>query len=486
MNPLLEVAGLTYYHPDASAPCICDISFTLDSGEFLIVAGPSGGGKTTFIKCINGVYPHLSEGKVEGRVIFDGQEIMALSPEERSTNIGTVFQDFESQITQVTVEDELAFGPENLALPREEIIARVKRVAEGIGLNPADDPNALSGGNKQRLCIGGALSMRPRLLLLDEPLSNLDSDGVNMLMQFIGNLRCQGTAVLMVEHRLELIRHLADRILFVEKGRLTSQPKRENVLGGSWPFRRGTAYPREAVGFTGLGFAYHKGTPILDGVECKIMEGEMAVILGKNGSGKSTLLRIICGIERIRTGEGRLLGTSINRKRANFFRGKVGLVMQNPNHQLCMETAYEEILSNCMNPEIADELLAIFKLTEMKNRHPYSLSEGEKRRLAVAAVLASRPSVLLLDEPTLGQDRESLELMVCALREQNAKRGTTIITVTHDREAAIALGQRRFVLSNGSLSELREDKAMQDYFSGRYPKPTPVRLPSPEQARGAS
>ena len=350
MSHLLEVNGLTYYYPSSSSACLKEINIIVEKGDFLVISGLSGCGKTTLIKCINGISPHVTGGKMDGKILLEGKDITGLPPEERSIDIGTVFQDFDSQITQVTVEDELAFGPENLALPREEIRRRVNDVAEKITLKLIADTISLSGGNRQRLCIGGALSMQPRLLLLDEPLSNLDSDGVNALCQFIKTIRQKGTAVLMVEHRIDLIKNIADKIFYIEDGRLFFGHKQEINLDLLPDFKRNvSSYPTEAVGFSNVGFAYKKGFPVLQDAKMKILEGEMVVILGKNGSGKTTLLKLLCGNGRPQEGEIRLMGKTINKLKGNFFRGKVGLVMQNPNHQLCMETVYEEIMSSCQS-----------------------------------------------------------------------------------------------------------------------------------------
>ncbi|MGD6851245.1 MAG: ABC transporter ATP-binding protein [Candidatus Bathyarchaeia archaeon] len=465
MSHLLEVSGLTYYHPSASSACLKEINLVVEKGDFIVISGLSGCGKTTLIKCINGISPHVTGGKMEGTIFLEGKDITGLPPEERSIHIGTVFQDFDSQITQVTVEDELAFGPENLALPREEIRRRVNQVAEKISLRLTANPISLSGGNRQRLCIGGALSMQPSVLLLDEPLSNLDSDGVKALCQFTEIIRQKGTAVIMIEHRIDLIKNLADKIFFIENGQLYFGPAQEINLDLPPHLKRNaSSYPREVVGFSDVKFAYKKGFPVLQDAQLKILEGEMAVILGKNGTGKTTLLNLLCGKGHPQEGEIRLMGKTINKLNGNL-RGKVGLVMQNPNHQLCMETVYEEIMSSCQNQTRTDDLLNTFRLIALKNRHPYSLSEGEKRRLAVAAVMAADPSVLLLDEPTLGQDKVSLRLMVQAIQEQNFKRKRTVITVTHDREAAMALGQRIFLLSEGRLIELKNERAFSEYFA---------------------
>jgi energy-coupling factor transport system ATP-binding protein len=420
----------------------------------VVVAGPSGCGKSTLLRCINGIYPHLGGGSMSGEVLLDGVRVTRDPPEKRCARIGTVFQDFEAQIVHLTVEDELAFGPENMALCREEIGRRIARVLPVIGLPPGADTGRLSGGQKQRLCVGGALACEPDLVLLDEPLSNLDAESARGLVEFLRRVKREGRAVLVVEHRLDLVSGCADRVLWMEGGRLSA------AVPPATPVPDGARKPHDygpgsgAVTINGLSYAYRKGEPVFNGLSMEVMQGEMAVLLGRNGSGKSTLLKVLAGLLPVQQGDVSIMGEPARRKPPSFFRRNVGLVTQNPNHQLFMDSVYNEVYMSCMDPAAADRVLEVFGLSHLRDRHPYSLSEGEKRRTALAAVVASGPRVLLLDEPTLGQDRQSLIRMVEALRRYSREKMVTVITVTHEETAAKALGERAFRFADGSLTEV--------------------------------
>ncbi|OPY29360.1 MAG: Trehalose/maltose import ATP-binding protein MalK [Methanocella sp. PtaU1.Bin125] len=420
----------------------------------MVVAGPSGCGKSTLLRCINGIYPHLGGGSLSGDVLLDGVPVTRDPPEKRCARMGTVFQDFEAQIVHLTVEDELAFGPENMALDREVIGQRIARVLPVIGLPPDADTGRLSGGQKQRLCVGSALACEPDLVLLDEPLSNLDAESARGLVEFLRRVKSEGRAVLVVEHRLDLVSGCADRVLWMEEGKLSAAvPPSTPVPDGA---RRPHDYgPRRgAVSVKGLSYAYREGEPVFNGLSMEVMQGEMAVLLGRNGSGKSTLLKVLAGLLPVQQGDVSIMGEPARRKPPSFFRRNVGLVTQNPNHQLFMDSVYNEVYMSCGNPVTATEVLEVFGLSRIRDRHPYSLSEGEKRRTALAAVVASGPRVLLLDEPTLGQDRQSLIRMVEALRRYSLEKSLTVITVTHEETAAKALGERAFRFTDGSLTEV--------------------------------
>jgi energy-coupling factor transport system ATP-binding protein len=463
----LEVRHLSYAFQGRDTPYLRDVSLTVGGGEIVVICGPSGGGKSTLIKCIDGIYPYVNGGNLKGDILVDGSLAGGQPPEARSALIGTVFQDFDAQIIHLTTEDELAFGPENLGIERSEIKRRVEKVSSIIRLDPGADPCTLSGGNKQRLCIGSTLAMETPVLLLDEPLSNLDIGGARSLMEFLKSLKEKGRAILIVEHRLNLVKGHADRVLWMESGRLSETVPEKYLTwdSGMEEITGGKGRPGESiVSVNGLSFAYDKQKAVLSSVSFSVMKGEMAVILGKNGSGKSTLLKIIAGLLPVQGGSVELCGKPIKGRRAAFFRERVGLVMQNPNHQLFMDSVYNEIFFNCRDAGLTAGLMETFGLAALKDRHPYSLSEGEKRRLAVASILASKPSVLLLDEPTLGQDRDNMAGMIKALTAYNRKTGLTVITVTHEETAARSLGNKAIFLQEASASVSGDSGSIDRYF----------------------
>ena len=438
------------------------MSFSCERGELLAIAGPSGCGKSTLLRCINGINPHVTGGAMAGDILFDGRSIRDEMPEDRWGRMGTVFQDFEAQIIHFTVEDELAFGLENMAARPAEIDRRIDEIVPVIGLARGEETGSLSGGQKQRLCVGGALACSPELLLLDEPLSNLDADSVRGLLNALVLQKERGRAVVVVEHRLDLIGKHADRVLWLEEGRLTGTAGRLPPVPVYSGGKNASGEP--AIRARGLAFAYRKGTPVFSGVDLTIGQGEMAVVLGRNGSGKSTLLKMLAGLLPVQDGSLHIMGEDARRRPASFFRRQVALVTQNPNHQLFMDSVYNEIFFNCRDDRLTRDTLETFGLERLRDRHPYSLSEGEKRRTALAAAIAARPKIILLDEPTLGQDRANLLRMIEALRQYNEKAGLTVVTVTHEEAAARALGDRAVAFVRGALEPLTDD-SIKKYFS---------------------
>lgn len=443
---LLRIEGLGVRYPDEE-PCIQGLDLTIRRGEMVAIHGRSGCGKSTLISYINGIVPHLVPAESEGTLALMGDAADAIPPEGRCHMVGSLFQDFESQLVHTRVDDELSFGPANLNVPLPELQSRVRDVASLIGLDLGADPAGLSGGNLQRLCLGSALTMSPPLIVLDEPFSNIDVPTAGALMAFLRGLCDRGHGVLIAEHRIDLLGNAPDRVLHLHHGHLEEGPREQEPPCLPMGSPTGTT---TVLDMEGIRFRYPGQGSLLEGVSLQLCEGESVVVLGRNGCGKSTLLRLAAGLLRPLDGRLELQGEPRRRWRG-WPRGHVGLIWQNPNHQLFMDSVASELLMNAVDEDDVEPLLRRFGLWEHRNRHPQRLSEGQKRRLAVAAVLVGRPALLLMDEPTLGQDDASLRCMLEALDEQRRRTGMAMVSVTHDPRAARALGNRTLTLEDGVL-----------------------------------
>ncbi len=442
---ILELRGLVVER--GGIRLIDDLDLDINPGEIVAVFGASGCGKTTLLHAINGLIPHHSSHRVKGVVSAGGLDVSSYPPERRCRHMGTVLQNFESQIVHGRVDDELAFGPENLAEDSVSIGVKVDRLCSTLGLPPQADPALLSGGMQQKLCIGGALAMDVPLLLLDEPFSNIDRWSADILCEQLSKIRDMGTSVLLTEHRFDIVSRVADRMLRLEGGRMIDVHGPDTT---ELPRIRSAGSGEQILRMDSVRFSYKIGRPIIKDADMVLHQGESVVLTGPNGSGKSTLLRLAAGLRRPDSGRVELFGRRSTVSRA---RGVCGLVWQNPGHQLFMGTVMDEMTMNCRNPEYAMGLLEELGLSDLSSRHPLSLSEGEKRRLAVASVLAGEPDILLLDEPTLGQDRQSLSMVLDSLISR-CEDGMALLTVTHDPEVASCLSGREIRLENGSLREV--------------------------------
>lgn len=473
---VVKVNKLSYTFPGQNIPLLREISFSLEAGEFVLLCGESGSGKSTLLNCLNGIIPHLWQGKLEGTVWLKGNRVPQCSLTQLIELVGTVFQDVEGQIFQLKVQDELIFGLENLGLPKEEITERIQGVLPLVNLPEKSYIQPLSGGQKQRLVIGAILAMLPQLIILDEPLANLDLPSAHNLLRFLSLLCKQGKTIIMVEHRLDLAASYIDRLLYLEGGTIKEdlQDKKqilqkEKDKKNSIIIETGKKCSSSSsiVEIENLSFAYGK-TEILKSINLAFKQGEKLVILGKNGCGKSTFLKILAGINKgpgLKAKRLECLGQPLSKVNRSFFSRNIGFVLQNPNHQLFMSSVWDEISLNAPNNQAVKETLQLFGLQEVAARHPLTLSQGQKRLLAIAAITVSNPALLLLDEPTIGQDYGSLGKILDALTWLNEKKGMSMITVTHDQKAAEGLADQVAVFSKGIIREMGGGELIENYFS---------------------
>jgi energy-coupling factor transporter ATP-binding protein EcfA2 len=473
--------GVTY--DGRSAPAVADVSFDLPEGGCLLIVGPSGSGKSTLARAIAGLVPGSIPGRLDGELIVAGHRAGHDRQVLVARSVGIVFQDPESQLVMERVDDEVAFGLESLGWPATAMRARVPAALAGLGLAGFDRRRSgrLSGGEQQRLAIAGVLAPDPGILVLDEPTANLDPDGTRQLAARLGAMRAaRSTTIVLVEHHADLVWPLADVVLALgPDGRPIALGPPEVLLerdatrlaaAGIWlpeafhlrvaptasaptacaPAASGSTRGRPLVEARGICFAWDRARPILRGIDLELAGGDRVALLGPNGAGKSTLGRIISGLLRPTAGIVRLAGADPLRLRARELARLVGYVFQDPERQFVAATVRAEMEAGLDAPgragvaEIAASLG--LSLEAFGERSPYTLSGGEQRRLSLAPFLARRPGLLILDEPTYGQDRHGYDRLVDLLRAR-LDAGTAILVATHDPRLVADLGARPFVLA---------------------------------------
>ncbi len=475
----VEVHGWGWRHASRRAWALTDITLRIEPGERVLLLGASGAGKSTLLHGLAGVLGGDEEGEARGELRIDGHPAAA-----SRGRAGLVLQDPDSQVILARVGDDVAFGCENLGVPREEIWPRVREALDAVGLDvPLDRPTkALSGGQKQRLALAGALAMRPGLLLLDEPTANLDPDGVAEVRDAVGRVvDATGATLVVVEHRVEVWLPLVSRVVVIGSGGVVADGSPAEVLGargaelaeaGVWvpgippaaPSPPAHAPGEALLSARGLAVERVRGVPVASGIELDVQAGAALAIVGPNGAGKSTLGLTLAGLLPPAGGEvtaADVLSAGVGRApiewRSRDLLTRIGTVFQDPEHQLLAKTVREELevgpralgLDDEATASRVDELLERLRLSALARANPYTLSGGEKRRLTVAAALATAPRVLVLDEPTFGQDARTWAELV-ALLARLRDDGAAIVTITHDEAVVTALHARRFTLGGAS------------------------------------
>ena len=475
----VEIRGWGWRHASRLAWALRDINARIAPGERVLLLGASGAGKSTLLHGLAGVLGGDEEGESAGELLIDGMP--AASVRGRA---GLVLQDPDAQVILARVGDDVAFGCENLGVPRDEIWRRVGESLDAVGLDvPLDRPTkALSGGQKQRLALAGALAMRPGLLLLDEPTANLDPEGVAEVRDSVTRLLDRHEATLVVvEHRLDVWLPLITRVIVLGEGGVIADGPPDRVLteegrmladAGVWvpgiPPRH-PAPPRTAPGpallsARGLAVARVRGTTVAAGIDLDVRAGSALAVTGPNGAGKSTLGLTLAGLlppaagevvasESLRSGAGPVPIRWTSKQLLT----RIGTVFQEPEHQLLAKTVRDELaigpralgLDEDETAARTDDLLGRLRLDRLAMANPYTLSGGEKRRLTVASALATRPRVLVLDEPTFGQDARTWQELIALLAELRDA-GSSLVVVTHDLDIVTALHAERYVLEHAS------------------------------------
>ena len=452
MGIAIRLKEVSFKYDGAKENVLENINLTVEYGETVLLSGVSGEGKSTLLSIINGVIPFVNSGEFSGSVEIDGKDVTKLKISERSKLIGTVLQNADEQIIYDLVNEEIAFGCENLNIASEEIDRRVERFTTLMQIEKNAKTKTLSGGQKQRLITASTLAMEQKIIILDEPLANLDTHTAHILLKALRNLANSGYAVLIVEHRLDVVKNYIDKVMRIENKQLFTSTDINDLNSGikTIPHADGSLPGEVLIKGEKLFFAAGDRN-IIDGLDIEIRAGERIVLLGENGCGKTTLMRMLARLNK--PNDGALSQTITKSKKANSkWFSKVGYVYQNPTYQLFMPTLLSEISFKAKSEEMARKMINAFGLSGLEQRHPQSLSEGQKRRASIAAVCASEPTVLFLDEPTVGQDYKNLCKTVETVNKINKNLGTAIVTVTHDKRCACALADRVLIMENGKIS----------------------------------
>ena len=539
---MIEIKDLWYTYPGRTDPTLKGVNLKIEEGEFVLLTGPTGCGKSTLLKTLNGIIPHESGGIFSGSIRINGTETRDSNQMELSRGVGLVFQNPDDQIFSTTVEDEVAFGPENLCLEREEIDKKVEEALRMVGMSGhrLDSTNSLSGGQKQRICIASMLAMMPEILAMDEPVSQMDPLGTQEVLNTVRELnRKLKITILLVEHRLHELAPFADRIVIMDEGKIIfDQPASKafdyievfHRLGLRVPepvelchtlgirasplsvrealavldrknFRKNMKTPRffpnpeegtgadtdtapgarlasagnneyvnneyvnndyvnndyvnnnSIISIRDLWSGYEKNRMVLKGINLEIRKGERVAVMGTNGSGKSTLLLNLAAMLKPFKGNVKVFGEDTRAKNPYSFAGKVGFVFQNPDLMLFCDSAEEEARFGPVQlkykniEERARTSLEAMSILNLKQDLPQSLSRGQRLRTAVASVLSINPEIILLDEPTTGQDRVNIEQMMDYFKNNHS----TLVFCTHDIEIAMLYATRILVMSEGKI-----------------------------------
>ncbi|MEV7872991.1 ABC transporter ATP-binding protein [Microbacterium sp. NPDC089188] len=475
----VDVEGWGWRYAGRRLPATRGVDLRIEPGERVLLLGASGAGKSTLLAGLAGLLGGSDEGEATGRIVVDGQ-----APEAQRGRIGLVLQDPESGIVLSKVGDDVAFGCENLGVPAAEIRARVAEAVASVGLAvPLDRPTkALSGGQKQRLALAGVLAMRPGLLLLDEPTANLDPVGVAEVRTAVERVvESEGTTLVLIEHRTAVWADLMTRVVVLAPGggvladgppdRVFAEHGDALAAAGVWVPGRPVDLPvlpaagggeNAVLSTRALSIGREKRAVVASGLEVAIPSGAGTVVTGPNGAGKSTLALTLAGLLPELDGEvtaaASLAARGITRPsrwRSTELLTRIGTVFQEPEHQFLASTLRDELAvapralkrSAAEVDAIVDELLERLDLASLALANPFTLSGGQKRRLSVATVLAASPEVIVLDEPTFGQDRRGWTELVALLQREIA-RGRTVVAVTHDADVVRHLGQHRVVMGD--------------------------------------
>ena len=441
---IATLTHLTYWYPGGAKPALSDTCLAVEGG-LTVVAGPSGGGKSTLLRIFNGLVPHFHGGRIAGSAEVLGFDVIASPTRKMARHVGFVFQDPELQTIYNVVDREVAFGLENMGVPSRQIPGRVEEALRAVGSAhlARRDVRTLSGGERQRVALASALTMQPELVVLDEPTSQLDPDGAQMVLAAAMSLVDDGRSVIISEHRLEQLVPSAGGLVVVDRGTITTadpavwQPSAPPVRSARLGALGGEAWSLQRVS---AGF---DGELVLDGVDLTGRSGEIVALNGPNGGGKTTLLRMIAG------SLAPLSGRVWRRP------GRIAYLPQNPTALLHRPTLRAEVsftLERSGELEAPEVILGDLGLLPMANRYPRDLSCGERQRSALAAVLPGNPELVLLDEPTRGIDpsaRGALVALIARLRD----RGASIVLATHDDDLRNALADRVINVRDGKVAE---------------------------------
>lgn len=486
-NIPLVVDDLSFRYRDRQGAAIHNISFEAQPGEILLIAGASGCGKTTLIRSINGLIPRSYKGVMTGRVLVFGEDTAPWKLSQVSQKIGTVLQDPERQILGTKVLNEVAFGLENLSLPRKDILQRVDESLAFLKISHLRERETftLSGGEKQKVALAGVLAMRPSILLLDEPLASLDPASAQDTLDTVRFLANEGMTILMVEHRVEdVLRIQPERVMFMSEGevrylgdiaglskvvnyrevklpaedilaraKLDPAPVEISILPGA----AGKGTNEALVKFEDVAFGYESDVEVLHGINLEINRGDVIAVLGPNGAGKTTFVKHAIGLLKPKAGRVLVNGRDTKESSVAQIASTLGYVFQSPSHMLFAPTVSEELAFGPKNLKHSQEqielevkeALKIVNLSDKEQDPPLALSFGQQKRVSIAAILAMQSRILVMDEPTAGQDYQNyMNFMNSILQLPSFE---AILFITHDVDLAVIYANRVLMVNAGKL-----------------------------------
>ncbi len=509
-KPVIEFQNFSFQYRAQSEPTLHDVNLTIYKGEKVLIVGPSGSGKSTLAHCINGLIPFMYEGEISGTLRVAGENVQDQGITLLSDEVGTVMQDPDGQFVGLTVAEDIAFKLENDAVPQADMIRRVFEAADTVEFASflEASPHSLSGGQKQKTTFAGVLVSHAGILLFDEPLASLDPHTGQLTVDLIDRIhRETGKTIVIIEHRLEeVLERSIDRVIVVSEGRIVGDMTPDELLCTDLLRTTGIREPLylNALHYAGceitpamqpghidhiqldsciaplqqwyncvhqedlpvieqpvleiehVSFGYEAGQPILHDVSFQIGKGEIVCIAGRNGAGKSTISKLICGFYRPSAGRilfnGRDLSGDTIKERADH----IGFVMQNPNHMLSKPLLYDEVALGLRTRGVHEDTIRerVHEVLKVCGLYPFrswpvsALSYGQKKRVTIASILVLEPEIMILDEPTAGQDFRHYNEMMEFLNQLN-RRGMTIIMITHDMHLMMEYGQRAVVMADG-------------------------------------
>ena len=513
MKPIISFKDFSFQYTAQKNPTLKNIDLDIYPGEKILICGASGSGKSTLGNCINGLIPFSYTGKMEGSLTVDDIQTKDSSIFELSTRVGTVLQDPDGQFVGLTVAEDIAFALENDCVEKEKMDVQILEAAKKVDIEKRlkNAPYDLSGGQKQRVSMAGVIVDDVKILLFDEPLANLDPATGKSAIELIDLIKKQtNTTVIIIEHRIEdVLWERVDRIILMDEGSIVFDGRPEELLRSDLLIRYGIREPLylTALKYAGvnineqtdidqirslkldekalkqvkawyasqnkevitndndvilevqdLDFSYEEGEQILYDVNFKVKKGEMMAIVGRNGAGKSTLSKVICGFEKASKGKVIFEGEDISDHSIRARSSKIGYVMQNPNQMISQAMIFDEVAMGIKNTGLSEEqikervyeTLKICGLYEFRNWPISALSFGQKKRVTIASILVMGPKVIILDEPTAGQDYRHYTDIMEFLKELN-KKGITIIMITHDMHLMLEYTDRSIVFTDGRI-----------------------------------
>ncbi len=520
MGTIIQFDHVTYTYPGAEKPAIEDINLSIQEGELVLITGPSGAGKTTFCSTLNRIVPESYAGDFQGKLLIQGKDISKRRIGDMAFISGLLFQDPSGQLTNPTVEDEIAFGPENRGLPVEKIEHLIKEYSGYVGMEAylQRPPQALSGGQQQSVALASVLAMEPDIYVLDEPTSNLDPLGSDLVFHLMKKLaEDKKKTVLIVEHKIEKVINLVNRIIVMNKGHVIYDDTPEEVLRHSSELKQIGVIPPQVNQFCSwinkkkkqnlpqpkninqavntfkeifsnkltqehlhntekrlrtyrkftdsiihvenLHFGYTPDVEVLHGISLDIYKGQFVSIVGRNGSGKTTIVKHFNGLHQPSSGCVSVKGIDTRQTTVAELSKSVGYCFQNPDHQIFSSVVADELAYGPRNlgytkAEIDQTIHEVAKLLDIEDildSNPYNLSKGQRQQIAVAAILCMKPDILIVDEPTTGQDPIQSRAMMDMMKRLNEKLGKTIIVITHDMGIAAEYSDRIVVMYMGNI-----------------------------------